>query len=76
MTNNITNKIKSLLKKLRRLGYPVKKETIKSFSDPVCGMESNSDLISAEHNQETYFFCSDHCRKTFESDPTKYVKIK
>ena len=76
MTNNITNKIKSLLKKLRRLGYPAKKVEVDLLVDPVCGMATNSDVINAKHNQETYFFCSDYCRKTFESDPTKYVKIK
>ncbi|MGE3780780.1 MAG: heavy metal translocating P-type ATPase, partial [Pirellulaceae bacterium] len=34
--------------------------------DPVCGMEvSESTLIRAERDGETYYFCCEHCRRKF-----------
>jgi YHS domain-containing protein len=28
----------------------------------------------ADFNGKTYYFCSEHCRKAFEKDPSKYAK--
>jgi Cu+-exporting ATPase len=34
--------------------------------DPICGMTvDESSPLRAEHDGETYFFCSEHCRKKF-----------
>ena len=46
--------------------------------DPVCGMDvSESKAKSAgrtsEYQRKTYYFCSDSCKKKFESDPQKYI---
>lgn len=43
-------------------------------NDPVCGMgiEIDSNNAHREHNGETYYFCSDHCLETFDTDPQKY----
>ena len=30
----------------------------------------------AEHNGQTYYFCSDDCRKKFGQNPTKYLPAK
>ncbi len=40
--------------------------------DPVCGMNvDKSSGLTAEKNGQTFYFCSDHCRKTFVSgEPT------
>ena len=44
-------------------------------TDPVCGMEIDpkSAAGKAEHQGETYYFCSPGCKKSFEKNPQKYV---
>jgi YHS domain-containing protein len=39
--------------------------------DPVCGMEIDPAKAAgkSEYKGKTYFFCSDHCKKTFDSNP-------
>ena len=46
--------------------------------DPVCGMPVSPGEASVryEYEGETYFFCSPHCRATFEQDPTRFVKAR
>ena len=43
--------------------------------DPVCGMQVNTANAPARTTWggHTYFFCSDHCRERFESDPAKHA---
>jgi len=46
--------------------------------DPVCGMEvDRADAKAAgrtsQYRGTTYYFCSDHCKKSFQADPGKYV---
>jgi multidrug efflux pump subunit AcrA (membrane-fusion protein)/YHS domain-containing protein len=44
--------------------------------DPVCGMDvdpKDPKAIRTEHGGKTYYFCSDHCKRSFEADPGKYV---
>ena len=34
--------------------------------DPICGMQVDEQTaLSAEHNDQTYYFCCDHCRQKF-----------
>jgi YHS domain-containing protein len=42
--------------------------------DPVCGMavDEKSGLAS-KHQGKHYAFCSEHCQKSFDADPSKYV---
>ena len=44
--------------------------------DPVCGMTVAPDSAKyrAEHDGETYFFCSAKCQTKFVADPAKYLK--
>ena len=36
-------------------------------TDPVCGMKvDRSKALTATHDGHTYFFCSEHCRDSFE----------
>lgn len=44
--------------------------------DPVCGMEVDEKkaAATAEHMGKKYFFCSPHCKMTFEREPEKYTK--
>ena len=45
--------------------------------DPVCGMEVNPEVaraagLTAEHEGNTYFFCSRGCRLEFLDDPARF----
>ncbi len=45
--------------------------------DPVCGMDVKEDSeFKSEYNGITYYFCSESCKKQFDSNPRKYVKEK
>lgn len=46
--------------------------------DPVCGMEIDQDEAAAtsEHMAKTFYFCAEGCKKEFEKDPTKYMKME
>jgi multidrug efflux pump subunit AcrA (membrane-fusion protein)/YHS domain-containing protein len=44
--------------------------------DPVCGMDvdpNRPNVIKTEHGGKTYYFCSAHCKKSFEANPGKYI---
>jgi YHS domain-containing protein len=44
-------------------------------TDPVCGMKvDRSKALTAEHAGRTYFFCSEHCRSQFQTDPDGYTQ--
>jgi Cu+-exporting ATPase len=50
-------------------------------TDPVCGMivEEATALWKSKHQDETYYFCSPVCKRTFEENAhflTKEVKQK
>ncbi len=47
-------------------------------TDPICGMEVDEKAASGEcvHEGKTFFFCSEHCLKMFQSDPFKYISVK
>jgi uncharacterized membrane protein YraQ (UPF0718 family)/YHS domain-containing protein len=43
-------------------------------TDPVCGMKvDRSKAVTKEIGGEIYYFCSDHCLHTFETEPVRYV---
>lgn len=66
------NRIKSLIKKLSRLGFSVKQKN-KGHIDPVCGMEASADLFKADYKGKSYYFCSNYCKQQFEKDPEAYI---
>ena len=43
--------------------------------DPVCGMEVDEKAAAAtsEYKGKTYYFCAPGCKKSFDSDPEKYL---
>ena len=48
-----------------------KKQTEK---DLVCGMSVDSgSALKSDHMGKTNYFCSDACKKQFDSDPHKFV---
>ncbi|UCF90066.1 MAG: YHS domain-containing protein [Desulfobacterales bacterium] len=50
--------------------------TTKAFIDPVCGMAVDPGKAAgvATIQGETYYFCAEACRKSFENDPQKYLE--
>jgi uncharacterized membrane protein YraQ (UPF0718 family)/YHS domain-containing protein len=41
--------------------------------DPVCGMHvDRTKAFTAEHADETVYFCSEHCRAEFDADPAAF----
>ena len=53
----------------------VKGEKAETVKDPVCGMEV-SDIKKAsseEYKGKVYYFCSEHCKKTFKKDPASHI---
>jgi uncharacterized membrane protein YraQ (UPF0718 family)/YHS domain-containing protein len=44
-------------------------------TDPVCGMRvDRTKALRASHGDSTYWFCSEHCRSSFEREPERYVR--
>jgi L-lactate dehydrogenase len=42
--------------------------------DPVCGMQvKENSSYGAEYRGETYRFCSEHCKASFENDPEAFL---
>jgi YHS domain-containing protein len=40
----------------------------KTAKDPICGMTiEKATALKSEQDGQTYYFCSPHCQKTFES---------
>ena len=47
-----------------------------TVADPVCGMriERAAAAASQVHDGSTYYFCSEHCHRTFVSNPAAYAQ--
>ena len=47
----------------------------RQVTDLVCGMTIDPNgALSADHDGDTYYFCSEHCQHEFKADPGKYIK--
>ena len=46
--------------------------------DLVCGMTLNPEMAegTSEYKGKKYYFCSEKCKKAFDKDPEKYVKME
>ena len=53
------------------------KENIMSdkYIDPVCDMEITAEEAAgkSEYKGQTYYFCSNGCKKSFDKEPEKYI---
>jgi len=51
-------------------------EVIVLAKDPVCGMmvDEKTAKYKSEYEGKIYYFCCEHCKKTFERNPSKFVK--
>jgi YHS domain-containing protein len=45
-------------------------------TDPVCGMqvETTQAPAQSEYQGQTYYFCSEECKRTFDANPEQYAK--
>jgi len=43
--------------------------------DPVCGMtvDEKTAKIKSDYMDETYYFCNQSCKTTFDKNPTKFT---
>ncbi len=50
-------------------------DTAHAVTDPVCGMQVDPDKSPhhAQHDGQTFHFCSARCRERFEADPEKFL---
>lgn len=48
------------------------------FKDPICGMEVDPKTAAgkSEYEGQTYYFCSNGCKKAFDKEPQKYVNTQ
>jgi len=48
---------------------------VEQATDPVCGMRVavTGASLSADHDGRTFWFCSEHCRHSFQADPARYL---
>ena len=47
-----------------------------NHTDPVCGMQVDEQRAAgrSEHRGQTYYFCSEGCKKKFDQDPEQYAR--
>jgi len=43
------------------------------YRDPVCGIRIDDSGPSLTHDDETYYFCSNRCKRSFENHPTEFA---
>lgn len=47
----------------------------KKMVDPICGMTVTEDTqYKSTYNGKEYFFCCEHCKTQFDSNPIKYTR--
>jgi YHS domain-containing protein len=46
------------------------------YRDPVCGMRTDEKGPTVTHDGETYYFCSQTCRRKFEKKPNEFAHQK
>lgn len=46
-----------------------------THTDPVCGMQVDHQKAAgqSEHGGQTYYFCSQGCKKRFDQNPEQYA---
>ena len=51
-------------------------DSVKSLTDPVCGMSVDPDLagIMTTIDGQNFYFCAESCRKTFIENPKKFLE--
>ena len=46
----------------------------KMATDPVCGMKvDRSKAVTKEFDDETFYFCTEHCLHAFEAQSGRYI---
>jgi YHS domain-containing protein len=49
-----------------------------TVKDPVCGMDIDPKTAAgkSEYKGQTYYFCSNGCKRAFDKEPERYVKAE
>lgn len=49
-----------------------------TVKDPVCGMgiDPKTAAGKSEYKGQTYYFCSNGCKRAFDKEPERYVKAE
>ena len=62
---------------LKKTSEPIVASTGKALplKDPVCGMDIDPATAAgkSEYKGQTYYFCSQGCKRAFDKEPEKYV---
>ncbi|WP_411965914.1 permease [Haloferax sp. YSMS24] len=45
------------------------------YRDPVCGMRTDDSGPTISFDGQTYYFCSNHCKRSFENHPTDFSRV-
>jgi len=65
------------IRKYKHKGFPMNlsAKNKKAVIDPVCGMVVVPGIktILTNNNGETYYFCAEGCRQSFEKNPQKFL---
>ncbi len=55
---------------------PAAENKVAAAKDPVCGMDKDSTWTEfSVAGTDTTWFCSPHCKETFDKNPGKYKKM-
>lgn len=73
---SISNSVKPIGNAALFTAQQVQTDTLKTDAkDPVCGMKvKKGAILTHTYNKTTYGFCSKSCKKSFVSNPDKYLK--
>jgi Cu+-exporting ATPase len=57
---------------------PAIEEEERMERDPVCGMpvDPEQSAHASEHEGQTYYFCSERCKRQFDQDPSLYIDLE
>ncbi len=79
VSSNFLIDSESRLKRTSTAPAPMPMADMAPPKDPVCGMTVDPkapSTLKKQYNGKTYYFCSDNCKKSFETNPGKYVPEK
>jgi YHS domain-containing protein len=59
-----------------RMRAPAREAATVKVIDPVCGMQIDpaDAAASAAHDSHVFHFCSEHCKRQFDAEPSRYAK--
>lgn len=57
------------------MSHQAEAQSEQTHTDPVCGMQVSPETpYHTEHQQQHYYFCSEHCQHKFQQHPQQYLE--